>query len=90
MSFLQEPYSEYNKVEKLVLVTTSSNGLDEEEELKTDPIFNYNDYNVVSDSKSESDHNSENDDFDKDIENENEGTLKTTLKAKVDHVIKKL
>ena len=55
MSFLYTSYDEYTKVENPVVVTTSYEGSDEEEELKTVPVVtNHNNVNVVSDSKSDS------------------------------------
>ena len=59
--FLQKSYGEYNKVEKPVFVTMTYEGSDDEEELKTVPIFNsnYHYYYVVGDSDSD-DENEEN------------------------------
>ena len=53
VTFLQKSYRDYNKAENSVLVTTSYEGSDEEEELKLVPLVhqNSNYYNVVSDSK---------------------------------------
>ena len=49
--FLQKSYTEYTKVDKPVVVTTSYEGSDEEEELETVPVvINSNNVNVVSDS----------------------------------------
>ena len=52
VTFLQKSYRDYSKVEKPVLVTTSYEGYNEEEELETVPVMdNYNNnYNIVSDS----------------------------------------
>ena len=54
MTFLQNSYEDYNKVEKPVLVTTSYEGLDVKEETKVVLIVNQNNhnYNVVGDLES--------------------------------------
>ena len=50
MTFLQKLYSEYTKIEKPILVITSYEGLDDDEELKMIPIVNNNNnIDVVSD-----------------------------------------
>ena len=55
VTFLQKSYGEYTRADKPVVVTTSYQGLDEEEELKTIPIFNNNNnVNIVSDSYTDS------------------------------------
>ena len=55
MTFLPKSSGDYSKVQKPVLVTTSYKGWYDEEALKIVPIVNQNNnnYNVVSDSKSE-------------------------------------
>ena len=77
MTFLQKSYS---KVEKSVLVTMSYVGLDDEEELKTVSVINKhnNNYNVVSDSKSESNYKKKENLFDEDIDNKVKVTPKIT------------
>ena len=53
--FPQKSYSEYTKVEKPAVLTTSYEESDEEEELKTVSVVNSNNnINVVSNSDSES------------------------------------
>ena len=55
MTFLQKSYSEYIQVEKLVVVTTSYEGSDKEEEHEMVPVdSNNNSGNIVSDSDSDS------------------------------------
>ena len=54
MTFLQKSCGEYTQVEKPVVVTTSYEGSDEEEELKMVPVVNNNNsVNIVSDSNSD-------------------------------------
>ena len=56
MTFLQKSYGQYSKVKKPVLVTTSYEGLDEDEELQTDPIISSNNNNNLdNDSNSDAD-----------------------------------
>ena len=45
MTFLHKSYGEYSKVEKPVLVTTSYEGLDDEEKLEKVPIISSNNNN---------------------------------------------
>ena len=55
VTFLQKSYGEYTKVEKTVVLTTSYEGSDEEEELEAVPVINSNyNINVVSNSDSDS------------------------------------
>ena len=60
-------YGDYNKVDKPVVVTTSYEGLDEEEEPETvHVVINNSNVNVVSDSKtdfSEEDFENDNENF---------------------------
>ena len=52
MTFLQKSFSEYTKVEKPVLVTTSYVGLNDVEEFETFSIVdNNNNVNIVIDTK---------------------------------------
>ena len=91
--FLQKSYSNQNKVEKPVLVTTSYEGLDDEEKLKMVEIINENKNisNVVSDSDSDNDNDNDNKKvFDKDIDDKFEANSKITFTAKVVQVMKKL
>ena len=72
VTFLQESYGEYTQVEKPMVVTTSYDGLDEEEELETVSIVNNNNsVNTVSDSNSDSSEedfkNSKDNFFDEDV-----------------------
>ena len=71
MAFLWKSYNEHSKVEKTVMVATSYEGLDDEEELQTVPIVSkINDKSYVfSGSNSNSDNYSNNENiFDEDIE----------------------
>ena len=55
VTFLRKSYGEYSKVEKPVVLNTSYEGSDDEEELEIVPVDNKNnDVNVVSDSDSDS------------------------------------
>ena len=55
MTLLQKSYGEYSKVEKPVILNTSYEGSDDEEELKIVPVDNKNnDVKVVSHSNSDS------------------------------------
>ena len=55
MTFLQKSYGEYTKVKKPVVLTTSYEWLDQEEEPKTVHVVNNNNnINVVSNSDSDS------------------------------------
>ena len=90
VTFLQKSYSEYSKVDKPVVVTTSYEGLDDnEEQLKTLPIVvtNNNKVNVVSDSDSDSSEedfkNNEDNFFDEDIDDQVKVSPQTTVNAKV-------
>ena len=74
MTFLQKSYGEYSQVEKLVVVTTSYEGSDKEEELEMVPVANNNH------SISDSDSNSSEEDFEN-IE-ENFSTKMLTTKSK--------
>ena len=60
MTFLQKSYIEYSKVEKPVLVTTSYEGLDDEEELKMVPVVNQSNNHSNAISNFNSDSNNEN------------------------------
>ena len=90
MTFLQKSYGDFNKVEKPVLVTMSYE--DNENELEMIPVVmqNNNDYNVVSDSKSESDDKSEENLFDVNINKEVETRPKTIINSKVVQAMKQL
>ena len=83
MTFLKKSYWDYN--EKPVLATMTYEGSDDEEELERVSVVNQNinNYNEVSDSKSESDNKSEENLFDVDIDKEVEATPKITISAKV-------
>ena len=88
ITFLQKSYGDYNKVEKPVLVTTSYEESDDEEKLEMVPVVDNNNnnndnYNVVSYSKSKSEDN-----FEDDINQEVKATPKTTVNAKLVHVMK--
>ena len=75
MTFLKKSYSQYSKVEKLLFITMSYEGLDDEEELKIVPIFsqnNNNKNNVVGDSDSDS--NDKNKSFDEDFDEDVKAT----------------
>ena len=55
VTFLRKSYSEYSKVEKPLVLNTSYEGSDDEEELETVPADNYNNnVNAFSDSKDDS------------------------------------
>ena len=71
MTFLQKSCSEYNKVEKPVLVTTCYEGSNDEEELIPVPIVNNNNnVNVASDFNTDNNiKNNNNNFFDKGIDN---------------------
>ena len=90
MTFVQKYYNEYTKIEKHVVVTTSYEGLDKEEELEMVPTDN--NVNVVSSSKS----NSSKEDFknskffDEDINDQVIATPQTTINKKVVQAVKKL
>ena len=61
VTFLQKSYGEYSKVEKPVLVTTSCESSDDEEEFEMVPkINNYENSNVVNDSISDNDSEGDN------------------------------
>ena len=93
MSFLQKSNGDYSEIEKHVLVTTSYEGLDDNEELGMFPVVNQNNYyqNLFSDSKSESDSDeTEENAFDDDIDKVVEATPKTTVNTKVVQEMKKL
>ena len=85
VTFLQKSYHEHTKVEKLVVVTMSYEGQDEEEELQI--------ANVVNDSESDSSNNdikNNNDNFfDEVINNQVKATPQTTINTKVVTAIKK-
>ena len=88
MTFLQKPYCEYTQVEKPVVVTTSYEGFDKEEELEMVPLVNINNsINIVSDSDSDSSEedfkNSEDNFFDKDVNDQLKISPHTTVNAKV-------
>ena len=88
VTFLQKSYSEYNKVEKPVVLTTSYEGSDEEEELKTVPVVNNNNtVNVVSNSDSDSNEedvkNNKDKFFDEDIDEQIKISPQITINAKV-------
>ena len=64
VTFLQKSYGKFSKVEKPVLVITSYEGLDDEEELKMVPIISNNkNSNGVSDSNNDDDTKSDNKNF---------------------------
>ena len=71
VTFLQKSYGEYTQVEKPVVVTTSYEGSDMEEELKKVPVVNNNNsINIVSDSNS-------------DLSDDDFKTAKTTFSTKM-------
>ena len=77
-----------------MVVTTSYEGLDDEEELETVPVaINNNNVNIVSNSDSDSskdDFENNNDNFfDKEIDNQIKITHQTTVNAKVVQAMKK-
>ena len=92
MTFLQKSYGEYNKVKKLVLVTTYYEGSDDNEELETVPIVSQNNNycNVVSNSNNDSDDENQENFFDQDISKEVKVTRKFTINVKVVGAVKKL
>ena len=92
VTFLQKSYGVYSKDEKLVLVTISYEGSDDDEELKVVPfVDNNNNVNKVSDSDSDDDIENDNENFfDEDIHDEAEATPQTNINAKVVCVMKKL
>ena len=93
MTFLQKSYRTYSKVENPVLVTTSCEGLDDEEKLEMVSVVSQsnNNYNAVSDSKSENnDTEAEGNDVDDDIYEEVVAMPKTTINTKVVQARKKL
>ena len=94
VTFLQTTYGEYTKVEKSVVITTSNEGSDREEELKTDPlVINNNNVNVVNDSQSDSSKedfkNNSNNFFDDYINDQVKASPQTTVHAKVVQAMKK-
>ena len=88
MTFLQKSHSEYIEVDKPVVVTTSYEGMDnDEQELETVPVVvNNNSVNVVSDSDSNSSKerfkNGDDNFFDNDIKDQVKVTFQTTINAK--------
>ena len=95
VTFLQKSYGKYTKVDKPVVVTTSYEGLNEEEELKTVTlVIHNNNVNVVSDSNTDSSNDDfKNDDknfFDEDIDDQVKATPQTTINSKVVRAMKKL
>ena len=92
VSFLQKSDGENSKVEKPILNTTSYEGSNDEEELKTVPIVNENNINnnVVSDSDNDSKNENQEYLFNKDINEEVKVAPKTTINTKVVHAIKNL
>ena len=86
--------SEYSKVEKPVVLNTSYEGSDDEEERKIVPVDNKNNVNVVRDSDIDSsDKDSKNNEghiFDEDINDQVIASFKTTVNAKVIWAMKKL
>ena len=76
VTFLQQSYSEYTKVEKPVFLTSIYEGSDDEEELKTVLVVNNNNnISIVSDSN--------NDDGDADIENDKKNFFNEDIDSKV-------
>ena len=95
VTFLNKSYGEYNKVEKPVILRTSYEGSDEEEEFKIVSENNNNgDINIVSDSDSDlSDNDLENNEenfFDETIDEQVIASPKPTINAKVIWAMKKL
>ena len=94
VTFLQKSYGEYSKVEKPVVLNTSYQGSNGEEELEIVPLYNKNnDVNVGSNSDIHSSEDFENDKenfFDEDINNQVIASPKTTVNAKVIQAMKKL
>ena len=95
MTFLQKSYGEYAKVEKPAALTTSYEGLDEEEEPEMVPVLiNNSNINVVSDSDrdpSEEDFKNNKDNFfDEDINDQVKVSPQTTINAKVVWAMRKL
>ena len=87
VTFIQMSYNEYTKVKKPVVITTSYEASDKEEEPETVPVVINNSYvNVVSDSETNSikkDFKNNNDHFfDKDIDDQVKATPQTTVNAK--------
>ena len=95
VTFLHKSYGEYCKVEKPVILPTSYEGLDNEEEPEIVSIENNdNGLNVVSNSNSDSsdndlETNGENL-FDEDVDNEVIASPKTMMNAKVIQAMKEL
>ena len=95
VTFLQKSYSEYTKVDKPVVVTTSYEGSTKEEKLKIVPVvINNNNLNVVTDLETESSKNDfENDDknvFDEDVDDQVKANPQTTINTIVVQAMKKL
>ena len=90
MTFLQQSSGDCSMVEKTVLVTTSYEGCNDEEELKMAPVVNQNNSkNIVSDSSSESNEEDAGENiFDDNIDAQVTATPKTTINAKVVHAIR--
>ena len=95
VTFLKQSYGEYSKVEKPLILHTSYEGSDDEEELKIVPVDNKNNnINVVSDSRTDTNdndfENNEENFFDEDIDDQVIASPKTTINAKVIQAVKKL
>ena len=95
VTFLQKSQGEYTKVDKPLVVNTSYEGLDKEEELKRVPVVvNNNNVNIVSDSdtnSSEEDFENNDDNFfDEDIDDQVKVTPKTAINSKVVQAMKML
>ena len=88
MTFLNKSYGEYSKVKKHVILTTSYEGSDNEEEPEIVPVeYNNNGVNMVSNSNndlSNDDHKNEQEIFfDEEVDDKVISTPKPTLNAKV-------
>ena len=91
MTSLQKWYGEYSKIEKPVLITTSYEGSNDQDELKTvSMISSNNNYNVVT--NFDNLFNVKNDSinfFDEDIEYKDKMALKTTTNTRLVQAMKK-
>ena len=95
MTFSWKSYGEYTQVKKSLVVNTSYEGLDEEEEFEMVPIINDNNYiNVVSDFNSdlreEDFKNNEDNFFEEDVNDQVKISPQTNVNAQVVWAMKKL
>ena len=72
--FSQKSHKGWSKVEKMVMVPTSYEGLDNDEELKMIHVINQNNNNNYTESKTDNEENL----FDEDVNEEEEAAPKTT------------